>query len=94
MRLQSHKLIADDNRDVLDRGVCARVERSEDGSVIFGFLEVYGARKMDWEDRVLHSAFNKFFYCVSHCVLGADCGGGNVSLCDILEYCFPPIPPT
>ena len=49
---------------------------------------------MDWEDRVLHSAFNKFFYCVSHCVLGADCGGGNVSLCDILEYCFSPIPPT
>ena len=49
---------------------------------------------MDWEDRVLHSAFNKYFYCVSHCVLGADCGGGNVSLCDILEYCFSPIPPT
>ena len=43
---------------------------------------------MDWEDRVLHSAFNNFFYCVSHCVLGADCDGGNVSLCDILEYCF------
>ena len=52
---------------------------------------------MDWEDRVLHSAFNKFFTvccALSHCVLGAYCGGGNVSLCDILECWCSPIPPT